>query len=434
MSKHSENAGATTIGIGRRFCGLCDKTKAAFVPDRQDFWYNARMDRFRTYKVGLLVERSRAFGRELCEGVIAFAQTRPDWELHFIGADEIHRRSLHQTMDGFIARVTTDAIASALKSSGKPVVDLYYSKPYPGFAIVKTMHETVGRLAAEHFLDRRFRNFAFCPYGGGRTSEYCQGAFARRLRRDGFACAVYPGGGGSYDFGKSDIISDTMAPPRDAKGLLKWLGSLQKPTALFCPGDLRAWQVVRICQAAGVNVPRDIAILGLDNDILICGASRPMLSSIDPNTREIGRTAAETLAELMETGLPKKPIVRQVKPRGVVSRASTESFPIDPPWMSDALVFIMRNACKGANASDVFAAIGKSHTTVTKTFRQVLGTSVVEEVAKARLDEACRLLRDTELDIGHVAAQSGYASASYFMQAFKASKGMSPSAWRKRGQ
>ena len=390
------------------------------------------MEKFRTYRVGLLVERSRAFGRELCEGVIAFAHERKDWELHFFDAKSIQRQGLRESMDGFIARVTTETIAKTLQKTGKPVVDLYYGKTYPGFAIVKTMHETVGRLAAEHFLDRNFKNFAYCPYGGGRTSEYCQRAFARRLRRDGFDCSVYPGGGGSYDIGKSDIISDTFSLPKDAKRLLKWLQSLPKPTALFCPGDLRAWQVVGICRSGGISVPRDVAILGLDNDILICGASRPMLSSVDPKSHEIGRVAAETLAGMMEGGIPHKQIVRQVRPRGVVARASTESFPVDPPWLSDALVFIMRNARKGINASDVFSAVGKSHTAVSKTFRSVLGTSVVDEIAKAKLDEACRLLRDTSLGMTRVAALSGYASASYFMQAFKAAKGMPPGEFRRK--
>ena len=388
------------------------------------------MGKCRTYKVGLLVERSRAFGRELCEGVITFAQEREDWELHFLDAGDVRNRRLLQPLDGFVARVTSDAVADSLRRTGKPVVDLYYGKPRQGFAIVKTMHETVGRLAAEHFLDRRFRNFAYCPYGGGRTSEYCQTAFARRLRRDGFSCMVYPGGGETYDFGKSDIISDTISPPKDAKRLSKWLASLPKPTALFCPGDLRAWQVVRLCLTGGICVPREVAVLGLDNDMLICGASRPMLSSIDPNTREIGRMAAETLAGMMEHGVPKKPIVRQIAPSGVVARASTETFPIDPPWLSDALVFIKRNARKGINASDVFAALGKSHTAVSRAFRSALGRSVVEEIAKTRLDEACRLLSSTDLDMGRVASLSGYASASYFMQAFKASMGTSPGSWR----
>ena len=390
------------------------------------------MKESRTFKVGLLVERSRAFGREVCEGVITFAQEREDWELHFLDAGDILRGNHHSGMDGFIARVTTDAIAERLAKTGKPVVDLYYGKPRERFAIVKTMHEAVGRLAAEHFLDRRFTNFAYCPYGGGRTSDYCQTAFARRLRRDGFSCLAYPGDGGTYDFGKTDIISDTISPPKDAKRLSKWLASLPKPTALFCPGDLRAWQVVELCRAKGISVPHEVAVLGLDNDMLICGVSRPMLSSIDPNTRKIGRMAAEVLSQMMEHGIPDRPIVRQVRPSGVVARASTETIPVNPPWLSDALVFIMRNAHKGINASDVFKAAGKSHTAVTKTFRKVLGTSVVEEVARARLDEACRLLRDTEMDMSRVAELSGYASASYFTQAFKAAKGMSPGEFRRQ--
>ena len=174
-----------------------------------------------------------------------------------------------------------------------------------------------------------------------------------------------------------------------------------------------------------------MVILGLDNDLLICGAARPMLSSIDPNTREIGRTAAETLAEMMENGVPAKQIVRQIQPSGVVARASTETVPVEPKWLADAAIYILRNAKKGANASDVFAATGKSHTTVTHAFRRTFGTSVVEALANARLDEACRLLRDTDMDIGRIAALSGYTSASYFMQAFKVDKKMAPGAWRK---
>ena len=389
------------------------------------------MENCRTYRVGLLVERSRAFGRELCEGVITFAQEREDWELHFMDAADLLRRSHVQTMDGFIARVTSDAIAARLAKTGRPVVDLYYEKPRRGFAIVKTMHESVGRLAAEHFLDRHFKSFAYCPYGEGKTSEYCQKSFARRLRREGFPCSVYPGGGGAYGIGKYDIISDTISPPKDARRLSKWLESLPKPTALFCPGDLRAWQVAMLCRAEGIGVPHEVAVLGLDNDLLICGAARPMLSSIDPNTREIGRAAAAPLAEMMETGVPAKQIVRQIPPLGIVARASTETVPVEPKWLADAAIYILRNAKRGVNASDVFTAVGKSHTTVSHAFRKAFGTSVVAALADARLDEACRLLRDTDLDIGRIAKLSGYASVSYFMQAFKADKGMSPGAWRK---
>ena len=390
------------------------------------------MKKTSTFRVGLLIERSRAFGRELCEGVITFAQARDDWELHFLNAADLQKTGVRTSLDGFIARITTDAVANILEKTGKPVVDLYYNTLRFGFAIVKTRHEVVGRLAAEHFLDRRFKHFAYCPFGGDRTSNYCLKSFTRRLKRDGHDCLVYRGGDNvTYDFGKTDIISDTIAQPKDAKRLAKWLMSLPKPVAVFCPGDLRAWQVVRLCRTVGLDVPHEVAVLGLDNDLLICGSSQPMLSSIDPNTREIGRTAAETLATLMEQGIPQKSVVRQIAPLGVVTRTSTETMPVEPPWLVDAMIYIQHNARKGINASDVFTAVGKSHTTVSLAFRKVLGTSVVKAIADARLEEAQRLLKTSNLDIKQIATLSGYASVSYFMQAFKAATGQAPGIWRR---
>ena len=385
----------------------------------------------RIYRIGLIVERSRAFGREICEGVISYAQDRQDWELYFVDAADLRRRDIRDRMDGFIARVTSDRLARLLISTGKTVVDLYYEKPYPGFAIVKTRHETIGILAAEHFLDRRFTNFAYCPYGGGRTSTYCHKSFVRRLRRAGYECSVYSFGKEiAYDIDGSNLPSDRIAPPSDAKRLGKWLASLPKPVAVFCPGDLRAWQIADTCRTIGINVPHEVAVLGLDNDMIICGSSKPMLSSIDPNTRDIGRIAGETLADMIERGTPSKQIVRQVAPNGVIARASSETVPVEPPWLSDALVYIQRNAKRGISAADVFKALSRSHTSVTKAFKDKLGITVQGEIARTRINEAKRLLATTELSVTQIAKMSGFMSVSYFMQAFSAELGIAPGAWR----
>jgi LacI family transcriptional regulator len=389
------------------------------------------MSEKRIYRIGLIVERSRAFGRELCEGVIGYAQERPDWEVYFVDAADLRRREVRVRMDGFVARVTSDKMAGLLASTGRPVVDLYYERPHHGFAIVKTRHETVGALAAEHFLDRRFTNFAYCPYGGGRTSAYCRTSFIRRLRRAGYGCSVYSLGREiAYDIDGSNLPSDRIAPPRDSRRLGKWLASLPKPVAVFTPGDLRAWQVVDTCRATGIDVPHEVAVLGLDNDVIICGSSKPMLSSVDPNTREIGRVAAETLAGMMERGIPARPVVRQVAPSGVVARASSETAPVEPPWLSDALVYIQRNARHGISASDVFKALSRSHTSVTRAFRETLGITVQGEIARTRICEAKRLLATTELSVTRIAKMAGFMSLSYFLQAFSAATGTAPGAWR----
>jgi len=391
------------------------------------------MDGKSTKRIGLLIERSRAFGRELCEGIISYAQERDDWEIVFLNVTDVRSQRKRSAVDGFIARVTSEELARNLKATKRPVVDVYYDFAQKGFAVVKTKHEKIGVLAAEHFLDRHFRNFAYCPYGGGRTSRYCQLSFARRLRREGLKCAVYDGRGiGRYEFDDAAVIAETIGLPRDAKSFEKWLRSLPKPVAVFCPGDLRAWQLINVCRRAGIEVPREVAVLGLDNDMILCGSSQPMLSSIDSDTRRIGRVAAETLAAMMDGTAPKGQIVRQVDPAGIVARKSTETIPDAPPWLSDALVFIRRNAKNGISAADVFRTLGLSHTVVTRAFRSTLGTTVQRAIADARLDEARRLLLGTDASIKQVAALSGFASVSYMLQAFTAKYGVSPGAWRRQ--
>lgn len=381
-----------------------------------------------TRKIGLLVERSRAFGRALCEGVVTYAQERP-WEIRYLEPDDLRARH-REDFDGYIARVTTDAIGRALAATGKPVVDVFYNLPDYGFAIVKEKHEAIGRLAAEHFIDRHFRHFAYCPYGAGKTSVYCRTAFAQRLRREGFSCDVFASASEiAYPTDSREIIGNRIARPKDAPALGRWLAKLPKPVAIFCPDDLRAWQVLEACIAQSLAIPNDVAVLGLDNDILICGGTRPMLSSVNPNTREIGRVAAETLEALMIRPT-RKPIVRQVEPTGVVARASTEIYPLDPPWLSDVLVFISREARHGISARDVFAKFNRSHTAITRAFSRELGTTVQKEIARARLETACGLLRTTTLELTEVARQSGFASLTYFMHAFTASFHTPPGEWR----
>ena len=379
-------------------------------------------------RIGLLIERSRAFGRLMCEGVIAHAQDQ-GWEIRYLAPEDLRGRELAE-FDGFIARVTTDRIARTLALTRKPVVDVFYNLPDYGFSIVKERHESIGRLAAEHFLDRRFRNFAYCPYGSGKTSIYCRTAYVQRLRRDGLFCDVFASSSEiAYPSDSREIIGDRIAAPRDAKPLASWLKKLVKPAAVFCPDDLRAWQVLATCAKCGIRVPNEIAVLGLDNDILICGGAHPMISSIDPNTREIGRVAAETLETLM-TRPVRRPLVRQVEPTGVVARASTAIFPLDPSWLSDALIFIGRHASDGISAADVLRHLGRSHTLVSRAFAKTLGTTVQKEIARVRLETACNLLKTTSLTLEDVAKRSGFATYTYFMQAFTSALGQPPGAWR----
>jgi len=385
-------------------------------------------------KVGILVEITREFGRGICRGIAELARTSGSFSPVLLDVSSLNDLETLRGFDGFVARVMNDEIASRLAATGRPVVDVYYDKPRDGFAIVKTNHGQIGRMAAEHFLERRFVNFAFCGFAGGRFSDYCRAAFVRALRRRGASCHVYmPNARVRYTYNAHVLINEQLHPAPDARAVTRWLNALPKPMAIFCPNDLRAWQVLQICKQLQITVPHEVAILGLDNDMLVCGLANPMISSIDPRAEEIGREAAALLAESFRH--PEREfrrIVRQVSPRCVVERTSTETYPIDPPWLSEALVFIGRNVGNNLTASDVYREMRRSHTSVDATFRKVLGYSVQAEIARQRLDRACHLLSTTRLSVVEIAPLCGFSSAQYLNRTFTARFGTSPAAWRRQ--
>ena len=387
-------------------------------------------------KIGLIVEITREFGRGLCRGVSELARESGTFNPFLIDTPKLKDSDQLREYDGFIARVMNDRIAQILARAKKPVVDVYYDRPRDGFAIVKTRHSRIGTLAAEHFIERKFKNFAYCGFAGGRFSAYCKAAFVRALSKYGAKCNSYtPFDKVRYDFNTQVLINEQLRPAPDASAVWKWLKRLVKPVAVFCPNDLRAWQLLQICKQHDVNVPREVAILGLDNDILVCGLANPMISSIDPDTEAIGRCAARTLLELIDNpSLAQKSIVRQVDPVGVVERASTEVFPLEPPWLSDALVFISRHISDNLTASDVYKYVGLSHTQIDKIFRAKLGTSVQNEIADMRLEKAQRLLLSTRRPLTEIAPLCGFSTPQYLIKSFTKKFHSPPATWRSNQQ
>ena len=177
-------------------------------------------------KIGVMVELTRALGRDLCAGITAYAQEHEGLSPFFIDMKTLKNPSLLSTFDGFIARVMNDDIAQRLSALKKPVVDTYYDKPRPGFAVVKTNHSRLGSLAAEYFLNRRFTAFGFCGFAGGRFSGYSRQAFCRALSAKGYVCHCYePPDQARYTFDSSVLINERLDRAPDAKALLRWVNS-----------------------------------------------------------------------------------------------------------------------------------------------------------------------------------------------------------------
>lgn len=382
------------------------------------------------FHIGVQIEKSRAHGRALLEGIAKYAQEHPELRLSILEKDWLKKPGILNSYDGYIARVMDDATADALIKTGKPVIDTYGRYNDTPFSTIRLDDNAISRLAAAYLKEHRFRNFAYCGFPSLRFSDERGMAFQRAVENDVDTAdfSAYDGAVLIKDIFFRDERTDRIP---DAPALSRWAKSLPKGTAVFCCNDIRALQFLRVCESAGISVPDDLAVLGVDNDTLLCTFATPSLSSIDTHPRDLGRNAAEMLfIRLNNPGTPVETILHP--PHHVVERHSSETYRFRTPWLSDALIYIKRNLARGICAADVIAHLGYSHTAINKAFKAELGTTLHEEIISCRLKLACSLLRKSDRTAAEISLLCGYPNAQHFSRAFSAVFHLPPDAWRKK--
>lgn len=387
----------------------------------------------RCLRVALQIEKNRAHGRALLEGIADYAIQQPDWRLELVEPEALQDVSRVRKFDGLIVRVMDDQTADVLRKSRKPVVDTYGRIDENPLPSIRLDDAAIAQVAFACFAERHYQTFAYCGFPGVRFSDARGMAFAVCAERAGKTVALYDGKGSVTD----KFFQNEKTDVPDAVILAAWLKALPKPMALFCCNDLRAVQVLKICSDLGLNVPGDLAVLGVDNDILLCTFANPSLSSVATDPFALGRRAAEMLDEQMRARGGRAKAVRTAAPclcapKKVVERMSTESYPFKTPWLADAVRYIRRNFAKGATAEDVVKFIGYSHPKVNQVFNEELGLTVKKEILQQRSRLACSLLRETNLTVGEIAQRCGYQRVQYFVSSFAEEFKTTPEAWRKR--
>ncbi len=382
--------------------------------------------------VAVVAERASAYGRGFIRGIADFAAAHDDWNMELIDPADLPRH-LAVPFDGWIVRSPDVRALRRLARLGRPVVDALYAHPIPSFAAVRTDNVGIGRLAARHFLSRRFASFAYCGYRRVLFSDLRRDGYARELKANGFRTAIFrPVYDPARRYGRGVLLGEHLGASPDAAELAAWLARLPRPLAVFCCDDVRAAEVLRLARRRRLRGPDDVAVLGVDDDPRYCMFSSPRLSSVDPDAHGIGVAAAEALAAMLAAPQAPRPAVRHNPPRGVVAPASTLAYPGLPPWFPQTLAFIREHVGEGISAADVFRHAGYSRTLVERAFAKALGHSVQREIAQVRVERARRLLRQTAKPVREVAALCGYASVEYFSRAFAAT-GAPPARYRASG-
>ena len=387
-------------------------------------------------RVAIVAERDRAFSRELCCGIADAASRENGWMLEFVDADSLKRTQALRGFDGVIARVVNDTMATRLAATGLPVVDVFCNKRYPNFGFVDGNQAAIARKAAEHFLARRFTSFAYCGYEGQRYSDVRCNTFVEILKEHYLPCSVFKTPRRAIvKYNASLMHGEDVNLGADVRRLAQWLVRLPPRTAVFCCNDLRAWQVLSICRDENIAVPDNLVVLGVDNDPLVCSFVTPSISSIDNSGRRIGEASVAVLSQMLSSKEARaNPPSVCVEPGEVVQRRSTETYAFAQTWISDALVYISRNAEKRLTADDIAVFVGKSLRTVEDGFRKALGRTVQQELIASRLSVAKRLLANTTFPVADVSARSGFASAQYFCRVFKTHIGTTAESWREQNR
>jgi len=231
---------------------------------------------------------------------------------------------------GMIAAIGTRQEAASARRLGIPVVNLAATTEHVGLPRVMVDHYAMGRLAAEHLLERGLRRLAYCGVEGRWYSELRSQGFAARARQAGLTCDVFN--------------TPPQANPRQnwqqrVGPLAGWLKTLRPPVGLLAVHDYRARTLVDECRRLGLRIPHDVAVVGLDNDPTVCEFCRPTLTSVSRNAWRVGYEAAAMLDLLMAGRRPPLAEVL-IAPDGVVARQSTDTVAVDDPYVADAVHFI----------------------------------------------------------------------------------------------
>ncbi|WLI31491.1 DNA-binding transcriptional regulator [Pseudomonas rhodesiae] len=376
------------------------------------------------HRIALLFNGSKIYDRGIIAGIGNYlSSTRASWDL-FLEEDFLCRlKGIERWQgDGIIADFDDPLIGEALAHSKLPVVAVGGSyedaSAYPkGIPYVATDNHGLMKLAYEHLIEAgltRFACFSLPPAQANSWAQEREKAFRRLMQRDGLKVEVYRG------LGTSAPLWDSAVEQQIA-----WLQSLPKPIGIIAVTDARARQLLQACLTAGIAVPEEVALIGIDNDPLTRTLTRVPLSSVIQGTETMGRTAAALLHQMLH-GKPCAGTQILVPPEAINVQASSLHQPLGNPYVMQALLFIRQYACQGIKTAQVAAYVGVSRSSLESHFRKERGCSVHDEILRFKLAAAAKGLASHEQAIADVAAQCGFTSAQYLHTVFRREFGCTP--------
>ncbi len=377
-----------------------------------------------TRHVTVLIETSREYGRGLLRGISKFHREHPYWSIYFeqqdLGAPLPRWLSSWQG-DGILARVTDLKMANTLHEQGIPLVDLHGGAREMALPLLGPDNRAISIEAFEHLVACGLEHFAFVgePTGQHVYADQRREAFQQIVHEQGKQIFVYA----------SQLSGKSVTQWEKHQQLADWLESLPKPLGVMCCHDALGPQVLEACRIAELDVPSEVAVVGVDNDEFLCGLAIPSLSSVDINPERIGYEAA-LLLDKMICGEKEPTEPRVFPPQGVIARQSTDLVACEDPRIAEAVRLIQQQAHSYLRVSDIERHLGISRSLLNRLFKQVVGRSPKQEILRIQIETAKRMLIDSDVPVYAICDHVGFRETKYFIAVFRKFTGMTPRAYR----
>ncbi|MDF1660247.1 MAG: XylR family transcriptional regulator [Planctomycetota bacterium] len=367
------------------------------------------------WRVALLIQTSSDWHRQVLQGIANYAFERGGWDFF------VEHRGLREPVslpswwqgDGVIGRLNQAELLWELTKRGLPKVNVsWLGEHSPSCPKVASDERVCGEMAAEHFLDKGFFNFAFLgPLPSLGYSDALKQSYVQTIQGRGFYCSVYVHG----------------CPER--RDLRAWLRDLPRPAALLVWDSEWGREALNQCAAASIRVPDDLAVLSVEHDSLMSVLAPIPISSIDQDPLRVGYEAAACLEDQMNgAGHPEAP--RYFPPLRVSQRASSDTLATEDIVLAEALTFIRGNVTRPIQVQDVADACHVSRRVLEHRFGRTLGRSPAAEIRRGRLDIVKRLLRETDWSQREISRKAGFNYLEVMARAFRRSFGMTLGQYR----
>ena len=376
-------------------------------------------------KILVLIDYSSEYSRRLMRGLIKYSKANGPWTFYRLpsyyktlyGKEGIVEWAKEREADAIIALWDHEG-TNRLQQLNIPVLLQNYKERSSFYSNITGDYYGTGAMAAKFFIERKFQNFAF--YGS-------KGVVWSRERAHGFRDKVEKAGGNYYYFESENLRSEDWS--KSHVMLDEWLISLPKPVAMLACDDNFALQISEICKMKNIKIPKDVSLMGVDNDDLICNLSDPPISSIELDVEKGGYEAGRLIHQLIKKDKT-EPFNIIINPTRIELRQSTEIYNVENEYIDTVVKHLIKNFDTEINIDALSEIVPLSRRNLEIKFKKEMDTSIYQFILTLRINHFANLLLTTDRSLFDLALESGFNDCKNISRVFKKFKGITPIEYR----